>query len=134
MELKLSSLETAFISLNEALTEFDRAPNGFIKDSCIQRFEYTYELAYKMLKRQLEVMSANPGEIDQLSFPNLIRLGAEQGLLANGWDEWKSFRDARNATSHAYNEEKANEVFARIPAFRDEVAVLLHRLQARNSE
>ena len=133
MTLDLSSYEKALASLNEALVEYDRAANPFVKDSCIQRFEYTYELAHKLLKRQLEAMSANPGEIDQLSFPDLIRQGAERGLLPSGWDAWKLFREARNATSHAYNEKKADEVFARIPAFRDEAAVLLANLKARNA-
>lgn len=134
MKLELSSFEKALVSLDEALTEFDRTQSQFVKDACIQRFEYTYELAHKLLKRQLEAMSANPSEIDQMSFPDVIRSGAERGLLANGWDEWRRFRDARNATSHAYNEKKANEVFVRIPAFRDEAAFLLARLQERNAE
>lgn len=134
MKLELSSFEKALASLIEALAEFDRTQSQFVKDACIQRFEYTYELAHKLLKRQLETMSPNPSEIDQMSFPDMIRSGAERGLLANGWDEWRRFRDARNATSHAYNEEKANEVFARIPAFRGEAAFLLARLQERNAE
>lgn len=134
MKLELSSFEKALASLDEALAEFDRTRSQFVKDACIQRFEYTYELAHRLLKRQLEAMSANPSEIDQMSFPDMIRSGAERGLLANGWDEWRRFRDARNATSHAYNEKKANEVFARIPDFRDEAAFLLARLAERNAE
>lgn len=134
MKLELSSFEKALASLIEALAEFDRTQSQFVKDACIQRFEYTYELAHKLLKRQLEAMSANPSEIDQMSFPDMIRSGAERGLLANGWDEWRRFRDARDATSHAYNEKKANEVFVRIPAFRDEAAFLLARLAERNAE
>lgn len=134
MKLELSSFEKALASLDEALAEFDRTQSQFVKDACIQRFEYTYELAHKLLKRQLEAMSPNPSEIDQMSFPDMIRSGAERGLLANGWDEWRRFRDARNATSHAYNEQKANEVFERIPGFRDEAAFLLARLQERNAE
>lgn len=134
MKLELSSFEKALASLDEALAEFDRTQSQFVKDACIQRFEYTYELAHKLLKRQLEAMSANPSEIDQMSFADMIRSGAERGLLANGWDEWRRFRDARNATSHAYNEQKANEVFVRIPAFRDEAAFLLARLAERSAE
>lgn len=134
MKLELTSFEKALASLNEALAEFDRTQSQFVKDASIQRFEYTYELAHKLLKRQLEAMSANPGEIDQMSFPDVIRSGAERGLLANGWDEWRHFRNARNATSNAYNEKKANEVFAQIPSFRDEAAFLLARLQERNRE
>jgi len=134
MKLELSSFEKALASLDEALAEYDLTQSQFVKDACIQRFEYTYELAHKLLKRQLEAMSPNPSEIDQMSFPDMIRSGAERGLLVNGWDERRRFRDARKATSHAYNEKKANEVFARIPAFRDEAAVLLARLQERNAE
>ena len=134
MKLELSSFEKALASLDEALAEYDRTKSQFVKDACIQRFEYTYELAHKLLKRQLEAMSPNPSEIDQMSFPDMIRSGAERGLLAQSWDHWKYFRDARNATSHAYNEQKANEVFVRIPAFRDEAAFLLARLQERNAE
>ena len=132
MRLELSSFENALASLDEALAEYDRTKNKFVKDACIQRFEYTYELAHKLLKRQLEAMSANPSEIDQMSFQDVIRSGAERGLLANRWDEWRHFRDARNATSHAYDEKKANEVFERIPAFREEAAILLGNLQTRN--
>ena len=134
MKLDLSSFSNALASLDEALAEYDRTQSQFVKDACIQRFEYTYELAHKLLKRQLEAMSANPSEFDQMSFPDMIRTGAERGLLLNSWDEWRRFRDARNATSHAYNEKKANEVFVRIPAFRDEAAFLLARLQVRNAE
>jgi nucleotidyltransferase substrate binding protein (TIGR01987 family) len=134
MKLEFSSFEKALASLDEALMEYDRTQNQFVKDACIQRFEYTYELAHKLLKRQLEAMSANPSEIDQMSFPDMIRTGAERGLLLNSWDKWKLFRHARNATNHAYNEKKANEVFVRIPAFRDEAAFLLARLQERNAE
>lgn len=94
MKLKLSSFEKALASLNEALAEYDRTQSQFVKDACIQRFEYTYELAHKLLKRQLEAMSANPSEIDQIRFPNQIRSGAERGLLANGWDQWRHFRAA----------------------------------------
>ena len=134
MKLDLSSFAKALASLDEALTEYDRTQSQFVKDACIQRFEYTYELAHKLLKRQLEAMSPNPSEFDQMSFPDRIRTGAERGLLLNSWDEWRRFRDARNATSHAYNEKKANEVFVRIPAFRDEAAFLLARLAERNAE
>lgn len=134
MKLELSSFEKALASLDEALAEYDRTQSRFVKDACIQRFEYTYELAHKLLKRQLEAMSPNPSEIDQMGFPDMIRIGTERGLLANGWDNWRRFRDARNATSHAYNEQKANEVFVRIPGFRDEAAFLPARLQERNAE
>lgn len=134
MKLELTSLDNAVASLNEALAEYDKTQSPFVKDACIQRFEYTYELAHKMLKRQLKEMSANPAGIDQMSFQQMIRSGAERGLIANGWDKWRLYRDARNATSHAYNEKTASEIFARTPDFRDEAVVLLTRLKDHNPE
>lgn len=131
MKLDLTSFINAINSLEEALQEHSRNQNSFIRDACIQRFEYTYELSWKMLKRFLEITSANPGDIDEMSFQNLIRSGSERGLLLNGWDIWANYRKARSTTSHVYNEIKANEVFAEIPSFLNEAKYLLKKLQAQ---
>ncbi|MBU6449748.1 MAG: HI0074 family nucleotidyltransferase substrate-binding subunit, partial [Rhodospirillales bacterium] len=100
-----------------------------IRDACIQRFEYSYELSHKMLRRYLE--ASEPAEVHQLSFPDLIRLGHERGLLGESWDVWMDFRDARNATSHAYDEDKARKVFAKIPAFAKAARFLAAQIAAR---
>lgn len=68
-----------------------------------------------------------------MSFPELIRTGAEKGLLLNSWDVWKIHRDARNIASHAYNERKADKVFADIPAFYEEACYLFKTLRERNT-
>lgn len=126
--LELSSLKKAIKSLQEALDEYDKNSNDFMRDSCIQRFEYTYELSWKMLKRHLELTAANPAEIDELSFQELIRKGCEKGLLLGEWSDWKLYRIARGTTSHAYDENKAEEVFAVIPAFLKEAEHLYLKL------
>lgn len=102
-----------------------------IRDGLIQRFEFTYDLAHKMLRRALEAGAANPDEIDRLTFPDLIRTGVEQGLVAGQWPEWRTFREMRNITSHTYDEAKAVQVVAAMPAFLAEARGLLDRLQAR---
>ncbi len=66
-----------------------------------------------------------------MSFQNLIRTVAERNLLSNGWDVWKDYRHARNATSHTYNETKAKEVYAVIPQFLKEANDLLAELKNR---
>lgn len=130
MQLDLGSYIKAISSLEQALTEYYKNPNSLIRDACIQRFEYTYELSWKMLKRFLEITSPNPVEYDEMSFQNLIRTGSERGLLLNGWDQWAKYRKARSTTSHVYNEAKAIEVFAEIPGFLIEAQHLLAKLQA----
>ena len=132
--LDLSSLKNALTSLNEALNaRKEQSDNLFIRDASIQRFEYTYELACKMLKRYLEMTEANPAEIDQMSFPTLIRTGAEKGLLKNSWDKWSYYRTARNLTSHTYNEVKAVEVCQIIPDFFEEASFLYEQLHKRST-
>lgn len=135
INLDLSSFRKAIHSLDEAVLEINRQKgNLFIRDATIQRFEYTYELAYKMLKRYLEMTGANLEEIDQMSFAALIRTGAEKGLLQNSWDVWSSYRTARNLTSHTYNEAKAIEVCGVIPNFLKEAKFLFEQLEKRITE
>jgi len=134
MKLDLTALENAIVSLQVGLNEYAIRPNIFVRDACIQRFEYTYELSWKMLKRFLETTSANPVEIDEMSFQNLIRTGSEKGLLLHGWDIWTDYRKARSTTSHVYNEKKAIEVFSVIPGFLQEAEHLLQKLQVNNIE
>ena len=128
----ISSLEKVIDLLHEAVTAYQlQESNNFIRDAAIQRFEYTYELSHKMLKRYLEMTEPSAEVIDQMSFQNLIRTAAERNLLSNGWDIWKDYRHARNATSHTYNETKAKEVYAVIPKFLKEAKDLLTELKNR---
>ena len=102
------------------------------EDASIQAFEYTYELSHKMLKRCLEQLEANMEDIDQMSFPDLIRKGAEKGLLLHSWDKWTYYRQARNKTSHTYDSDAAKEVLAIIPDFLEEANFLLVQINKRN--
>ncbi|MEN9314263.1 MAG: hypothetical protein RIS35_656 [Pseudomonadota bacterium] len=81
----------------------------------IQRFEFTYEISHKMLKRCLETLSANPAEFDGMSFQDLIRSGNEQNLLMGAWPDWKRYREMRSKTRHTCDEDVALEVVGGIP-------------------
>jgi nucleotidyltransferase substrate binding protein (TIGR01987 family) len=130
-ELDIQPLKRAILSLQAGMVEYARNPdNDLLRDGCIQRFEFTYELSHKMLKRFLEATSANPAEFDAMSFPDLIRSGSERGLLRSDWSHWKDYRKARSISSHTYDENKAREVFAIFPDFLDEAEHLRRRLEA----
>ena len=77
--------------------------------------------------------SATPSAIDEMPFPNLIRTGNEQGLLLNNWERWKDFRQARNISSHTYDESKAMQVMEILPDFLLEAQALLRELKKRNN-
>ena len=133
MTLDFSSYEKALTSLQKVLERSRTVPGDEdIRDACIQRFEYTYELAFKMLKRQLEQELPSSEELDRLPFKELIRVGAERGLIAVP-ERWFDYRDKRNITSHTYDAEKAREVFDVLANFATDAADLLSRLKNRHA-
>ena len=95
----------------------------------IQRFEFTYELGHKILKRYLEYASANPEQFDRMTFQDLIRTANEQGLLLGEWIDWRGFREMRAKSSHTYDEEMSLEVIENIPRFIEEAVYLRDRLR-----
>ncbi len=132
--LDLTSLESAVQRLGEGLARYEKTvADTQIRDGLIQRFEFTYELSHKMLKRYLESVSPSPEEVDRMAFADLVRSGNEQGLLVGDWESWKSYRTMRGKTSHVYNEGVALDVVEGIPAFLREAEFLLKQLQNRNS-
>jgi nucleotidyltransferase substrate binding protein (TIGR01987 family) len=132
--LDLTSLAKAIGQLEAGLTILAKDDgNALLRDGVIQRFEFTYELSHKMLKRFIEATSANPQEADAMTFQELIRVGSEQGLLISGWDKWRDFRKARGTTSHTYDEAKAIEVLSVIPDFLSEARYLYEQISKKNS-
>lgn len=128
--LNLVSLEKVNLTLQDGITEFAKnKENLFVRDACIQRFEYTYELCSKMLRRYLTLTESNPSEVASMSFPHLIRTASSRGLLLNSWEQWAIYRDARNMTSHTYDEGKAKQVIAIIPNFLADANYLIIKLK-----
>ncbi len=133
MILELSSFDNAILRLDEGILRYQKdITDTQIRDGLIQRFEFTYELSHKMLKRFLEFTSPSPANIDELAFQDLIRTGNEQGLLLSDWAQWKKYREMRSRTSHTYDESVALQVVAEIPAFLREARFLNAQLHARN--
>ena len=134
MPLDLTPLTNAVQRLDEGLARYlSDTSDTQIRDGLIQRFEFTYELSHKMLKRFLEQIAANPTEYDAADFQYLIRSGNEQGLLLSAWPEWRVFRAMRSKTSYTYDEDVALEVVAVIPRFLKESRYLLAALQHRGT-
>lgn len=134
MLVDLSSFNRALASLDRAATRAEAAPGDEeLRDAVIQRFEYTYELAWKMLKRHLEHVVPDPARIDGLSFRELIREGAERSIVATP-EAWFEYRHQRNLTSHAYNSAAAQTVYQTALGFREAARALLAELERRNEE
>ena len=117
-KLDFTSLHNALARLKEGNARYKSDVSDIqIRDGLIQRYEFTYEISHKMLKRHLEMTSANPEAFDAMPFADLIRTGNEQSLLKSDWTGWKVFREMRAKTSHTYDEDVAQTVVKVIPAF-----------------
>lgn len=109
-------LDRALDSLALALDAARADPaNDIVRDGAIQRFEYSYELAWKLIQRILkeEMMLADTGLWTRRE---LFRQAARHGLLTDP-EAWFLWSRARNATAHVYREDVAREVYAGIPGF-----------------
>jgi nucleotidyltransferase substrate binding protein (TIGR01987 family) len=130
--LDVSALVNAVARLREGLERHREAPQDEqLRDGLIQRFEYTYELGHRMLRRYLRMTAPSPGDYDYMSFQDLIRTGDEQGLLRGDWPLWRRFRDMRARTSHTYSAAVAEQVVAGVPEFLEEATHLVQQLQQR---
>ncbi len=88
-----------------------------LKEGVIQRFEYTHELAWNVMKDYAEYQ----GNATIRGSRDATREAFKMKLIING-EVWMEMIKSRNETSHTYNEQTANEIFLRIindyyPAF-----------------
>lgn len=102
-----------------------------MRDGLIQRFEFTYELSHRLLRRYLRGVAASPEAFDQMPFQDLIRSANQQGLLVGDWPAWRRYRDMRARSSHTYAAEVAMQVVEGIPGFLAEAQHLRNELTRR---
>jgi len=135
MKLDLTSFINAITSFKEAIDKYNEdTTNSFVRDSVIQRFEYTYSLALKMIKRYLETNTLTQDEVDSFSFNDMIRVANENGLLLTDLEFWNKYREKRNITSHTYDVQKAKEVISVVNDFYKDVDYLLKQIEKRNDK
>jgi len=133
--LDLTAFKNAVSTLNEALNEYEKdKTNSFVRDSCIQRFEYCFDMSKKILIRYLKSISDDPMEIDREKISNIIRQAYKLGIVKHSWDEWDIYRENRNNTSHGYNENIAIQIVEELPKFYNEIVFLLEKIQESNED
>jgi nucleotidyltransferase substrate binding protein (TIGR01987 family) len=121
-EFSMRPLRDALATLEEALKL--RPLNDILRDATIQRFEYTYELAWKSLKRVLE----NEFGLKDLAIKELWRDAARLGLISEV-EIWFEFHRGRNLTSHVYSKKTAREVYGIAKKFPPKARKLIASLE-----
>ena len=127
--IDLGSLKNALRSLEKGANRSLESPDDEeVRDAVIQRFEYCYELSWKMLKRKLKLDAATPEDVDRMSFKELIREGAVRGFIEDP-EKWFVYREQRNITSHIYDQRKAQSVYKTAIEFLPDALMLLEKLE-----
>lgn len=109
IDFKFMNLKKAYTRLKEVSDLYD-GKNDIIRDSLIQRFEFTYELTHKTLKEFMKYL----GVTLENSFPRTIFKKAYVNNLISDDKVWISLLEDRNSTSHIYNESMSDEIADRI--------------------
>lgn len=137
MALNIDSLRKSIAVLHRSLEVVEahkEDPNGDLKDTLrsgvIQNFEVAYEQCWKMMKRWLEV-NISSTTADGVTRRELFRLVAENRMI-DDVEQWMRYHEARNQTSHIYEPEVAENVYAATHVFARDALRFLQALETRN--
>lgn len=125
-QLNFDALEKAIAALEDGLREYAQYPQlTTSRDGVILRFEVATDIAQQFMRRVLmAVFHLDQGSV----YKNTAREAARMGLIDDA-AVWIGYVNARNATSHTYDSEQAERVFATIPAFVPDARTLLEKLK-----
>lgn len=125
IDFKYMNLKKAYDRLLEVSKLYD-GKDDIIRDSLIQRFEFTYELTHKTLREFMKYL----GVTLENSFPRTIYKKAYVNNLISNDKVWISLLEDRNSTSHIYNENLADEIANRIVReYVDAIGELVNNLE-----
>ncbi len=122
---KFTNFNNALERLKEAVEEYAHNNSDVVRDGVIQRFEFTYELAWKTTKQYLEEI----GIVDKNSPKAVFKEAYTQKLIVNE-QNWLLMLNDRNMTTHVYKKEIAQKISERIiQCYIKEFELLLAELQ-----
>ncbi len=108
---RFSQKKEVFLNALDRLQEaLQQEPTELVIDGTLHRFEFTFELAWKLIKSYLEYM----GVAETTGSPReTIQNGFKQGIIENG-EEWINMMLSRNSLSHIYDEKTSREIYNKI--------------------
>ena len=129
IELDIEALRKAKVSLEKAYNVFINGDNdedilAIYADSCVKRYEYTFETAWKTMKKYFKLQYDKKEE--DLTMNNIFRFMEAYGF-AKDWTNWRDYYTKRNSTAHEYNIEKSRNLLEIIPEFIKSVDFLLEK-------
>ena len=128
---RFRNFSRAFSLLREALELQPSQLNQLEKEGIIQRFEYTFELAWKVLK---DVMESDGIALDQISPKAVVRQAYSAKYLDHP-EVWLNMIGDRNLMSHTYDFTKFEAVINTLrESYLPELEAFYHDLIAKELE
>ena len=121
IRLKEEDYHRALLRLQTALKQEADLDDMYL-DATIQRFEFCFELAWKLMKAILEYEG-----IEANSPRSSIREGWKQGLISDA-EAWLDMMEKRNLSSHTYDENVARDIYHEV---KEQYITLLEALDQR---
>ncbi len=123
---RFKNYQKALSRFDEALTQSQaKELSDLEKEGFIQRFEYTLELAWKVMGDWLKSQNVK----FRYNTPKQVIRESFQANLIDDGEKWMECLDNRNKTSHTYDSKKAEEIFNEFYVYRK----LFHDLHERIS-
>ncbi|KXS43392.1 nucleotidyltransferase substrate binding protein [Methanolobus zinderi] len=113
LEMILGDARRALATLEEVL---DEPFSLIVRDASIQRFEYTFEVTWKLIRQYLKdregIVCNSPKSCFREAFK--VDLVTEEETV-----KALQMTDDRNMTTHTYREEVADEIYGNLPGYYD---------------
>lgn len=114
-------LDNAIKSLKEGLSQ---EADDLRIDGVLQRFEFTFELAWKCIKDYLEIQ----GIVSSIGSPReIIQLAYKHNIIDDG-EKWIEMMLSRNNLLHMYDKNVSRNIYDKI---KSEYVTLIERLQEK---
>jgi nucleotidyltransferase substrate binding protein (TIGR01987 family) len=121
---RLIFFERALHRLEEALA---KPEDPIVRDACIQRFEFTFEMAWKAIQAY-----ALAEGVECTSPRDCFRAGFRLGLIDRD-AQWMAMVEDRNRTSHTYDEDSAKAIYGCLEGYVQLLKRLLKSLKEGES-
>jgi nucleotidyltransferase substrate binding protein (TIGR01987 family) len=122
---RLESAKKALDSLTEALS---MSFSVVVRDASIQRFEYTFESVWKLLKASLDLLDGIVCNSPKQCFREALKAGL---LSVEETEICLAMTDDRNLTAHTYIEAIAVAIHRKLPEYQRVMRNLLDAVRTR---
>lgn len=132
-ENKLLHFSRALKTLNFALLQAKKCENAensifeIYRDSVIQRFEYTYELSWKMMKFLWKYIE---WDIEIRTLAQAMK-SAFKAWYIDDLEYFFAMKDFRNKTSYEYEENIANDLYYKIFPYNEYIQKFYEKIKTR---